>query len=103
MISGPGSRGGSNLSPSLLVSPRNPNPYQCYPLSSTNGNHQMRGFQQELCKPQFSGKNQNSGPLGLMKKMNQNSNDIKFVMSKGVDYCENHGNKVAEFEINIEG
>jgi hypothetical protein len=24
-------------------------------------------------------------------------------MSKAADYCENHGNKLAEFEINIEG
>jgi hypothetical protein len=102
MISGPGSRGGSNLSPSLLVSPRNQNQYQCYPLGSNNGS-QMRGFQQELCKPQFSGKSQGSGLLGMMKKTNQNSNEIKFVMSKAADYCENHGNKVAEFEINIEG
>ena len=63
----------------------------------------MRGFQQELCKPQFSGKSQGSGLLGMMKRTNQNSNEIKFVMSKAADYCENHGNKVAEFEINIEG
>ena len=41
--------------------------------------------------------------MGMMKKTNQNSNEIKFVMSKAADYCENHGNKVAEFEINIEG
>ena len=75
-----------------------------FPLNSNNGLRKMRGFQQELNRPQLSGCTQNNGSLGLLKRLGQNTNsEIKLVMSKGADYCENHGGKVAYFWINIEG
>ena len=98
MISGPGSKGVSSISPNLLVSPRNQTLNQCFPLNSNNGLRKMRGFQQELNRPQLSGCTQNNGSLGLLKRLGQNTNsEIKLVMSKGADYCENHGGKVAYF------
>lgn len=104
MIPGPGSNGGCNISPSLLVSPRNKSPHQGLLNINSNQMYQnMYGFQQELNRPQLSGKSQNNGSLGLLKRMNPQNTEVQFVMSKGVEYCENHGNKVAEFWINIEG
>lgn len=45
MINGPGSNGGNNLSPSLLISPRNKNSYQG--LQAQGGyQHNHGGFQQ---------------------------------------------------------
>lgn len=93
MINGPGSNGGNNISPSLLVSPRNKNSYQGLQI---NGGYQNNhgGFHQEIGRHQFVGKNQNTS-VGLLKRLNHGGNEVQFVMSKGVEYCENHGNKVA--------
>lgn len=96
MINGPGSNGGNNLSPSLLVSPRNKNSYQGLQV---NGGYQSNhvGFQQEIGRQQYvsnPSKNQNTSN-GLLKRLNQGGNEVQFIMSKGVEYCENHGNKVA--------
>lgn len=101
MINGPCSNGGNNISPSLLISPRSKNPYQGIQVNGGyQSNHQ--GFQQEIGRHQMANKNQNSS-MGLLKRLNHGGNEVQFVMSKGVEYCENHGNKVAEFWINIEG
>jgi len=49
MINGPGSNGCGNISPSLLVSPRNKNSHIGLQINSNQGGYQnIRGFQQEL-------------------------------------------------------
>lgn len=105
MISGPGSNGGSNISPSLLISPRNKPSYQGHQTNSNSGfQNGYGGFQQELSRPHPLGKvSANNSQQGLLKRTPQNGPEVQFVMSRGVEYCDNHGNKIAEFKINIEG